>query len=346
MTCSRESMIRSAFRSFLKMFFAICGIFFAIFLCSLLYSLTSGTTLSESKTTMSILPDANGNRQSLSMASPVILQLNIHGVIGDPTVLDSDVVQNILIESRSGLLAHDRVKGILIHFNTPGGTVLDSDNIYRMLKEYKAQYKVPVYAYVDGLCASGGMYIASAADKIYAGPTAIVGSVGVIFGPFFNVFDTLGKLGIQTKTLTQGLDKDALNPLRPWKEGEDASYKAIISYFYDQFVHVVTSARPKLDKDKLIHEYGAQIFDPIRAENYGYIDHANSSRNATLLALLQEANIDPEKAYQVVELEPKHEWIADLLQGKLQFLNGKMEHSLDLGQPKIRDHFAYLYKPD
>jgi signal peptide peptidase SppA len=267
-------------------------------------------------------------------------------VIGEPGVLDSGIVEDILLESRTGALSNDRVKGILVHFNTPGGTVVDSDNIYRMLLQYKSKYKVPIYAYVDGLCASGGMYISAATDKVFASHSSIIGSIGVIFGPFFNLADSLQKIGVQTRTLTEGKDKDAMSPFRPWKEGEDASYKNIMTYYYNQFVNIITSARTKLNKELLMTQYGAQVFDPVRAEQYGYIDQANASRDEALLALLAEAKIDPAKPYQIVELAPRREWFSQLMKGEIGILSGKIEHRFDLGQPKIREQFAYLYQPE
>lgn len=65
----------------------------------------------------------------------------------------------------------------LVYINTPGGTVVDADGIYRALLEYKTKYDVPIYAYIDGLCASGGMYVALAADKIFASDVSLIGSV-------------------------------------------------------------------------------------------------------------------------------------------------------------------------
>ena len=162
----------------------------------------------------------------MASTAPVILQINVHGVIGDPKTLDTHTIENILIESRTGDLKDNRVKAILLHMNTPGGTVVDSDNIYRLVKEYKERYKVPVFAYIDGLCASGGMYVSCAADQVFAGHSSIIGSVGVIIGPFFNLFDTLTKIGMKMETITQGLDKDMMTPFRPWKEDEDASFES------------------------------------------------------------------------------------------------------------------------
>lgn len=346
MQLSTDSIFRSAIRSFCKTFFAVVGVLFGLFLCSILYALVSGASLIEQKTTMHLLPDASGSRNETAIASPAILQINVHGVIGDPNALNTEIIENILLDSRSGLLGENRVKGILLHFDTPGGTVVDSHNIYEMLKNYKAKYNIPVFGFVDGLCASGGMYIASAADKMFSGPAGIIGSVGVVIGPFFNVSSALTTLGIQAKTITEGLDKDMMNPTRPWKENEDASLKAITAFFYNQFVDIVAQARKRLDKTALINTYGAQVFDPIEAEKLGYIDVAMSSRNEALLALLDAANIDPAKPYQVVSLSPIENWVSALMKGNSSLLTGKIEHRLDLGQPKIQGKFAYLYNPE
>ena len=101
-----------------------------------------------------------------------------------------------------------------------------------------------------------------------------------------------------------------MSPFRPWKPGEDASLKNLIAYFYHRFVDLVAASRPNMDKTKLVQEYGAQIYDPVKAQEYGYIDVANSSRNEALLALLHEAKIDPAASYQVVDLEPKSAWLS------------------------------------
>lgn len=346
MEIQRESIFVSALRSFCKMFFAICGIFVSFIVMSLLYNSIADTASSptEAKTKIKYLPDANGDRKT-SKVSPVILQIDIHGVIGDPKGVHSSTIETILLDSRNGDFKNDRVKGILLHMNTPGGTVVDSDNIYRMLKEYKARYQVPIFAYVDGLCASGGMYISCAADQIYAGPASIIGSVGVIIGPFFNMVEALGKIGVASKTITEGLDKDTLNPFRTWKTDEDAPLKAVMSYFYQQFVEIVTSARVRISKTQLINNYGAKIFDPITAQEYGYVDFAEVSRDTALTALLDKANIDPKTAYQVVSLELKSEWLSTLFSSESPLFTGRIEHSLDTRSFPIRDQIAYLYQP-
>jgi len=136
-----------------------------------------------------------------------------------------------------------------------------------------------------------------------------------------------------------------MSPFRPWKKDEDASLQALTAYFYEQFVNIVTEARPNLDKQKLINEYGANVFDPITAQKIGYVDSAPATRRETLLALLKEADIDPTKTYQVVELEPKSEWLSDLFNANSPLFTGKIEHTIDTGAPKLREQISYLYQP-
>jgi ClpP class serine protease len=213
-----------------------------------------------------------------------------------------------------------------------------------MILTYKERYHTPVVAYVEGLCASGGMYIASSADEIYSSPSGVIGSVGVITGPFFNVYDLMQKVGLQAKTITQGIDKDELNPTRPWKPDEGSTIGAITAFLYNRFVDVVTTGRPNINREKLVQEYGARVFNCVEAEKLGYIDHAMSSRDEALLSLLAKANIDPTQPYQVVTLSPKAPWVAELLSSQSPLFSGKIEHQFIPFEASLRQQPCYLYQ--
>jgi len=348
MEVMHESVFVSGIRSFCKTFASLLGILLALVIAAFLYSIFSSPYQPQEKTTVTILPNLHREVAMQPYNSPVVLQINIHGVIGEP-LLDTKTLDHILVDSRHGLFANNRVKAILLHLNTPGGSAFDSDNMYRLLKAYKEQYNVPVYGYVEGLCASGGMYISSACDKLYASPCSIVGSVGVIMGPFFNVVQGLDKLGIQAKVLSEGTHKDAMSPFRPWAPDEDASLKALMDFQYQRFVDIVAAAHPKLTREKLINEYGAEVFDVVKGEEFGYIDRGNVSYEETLQELMAAASIDPKTSYQVVELTPAL-GLASLLNNRESPLHsGKIEHEISVG-PKsgyshLQDPFAYLYIP-
>ena len=343
MEFTRESIFVHSVRSFFSSLFVLLGVAVGLFLVVLGLSFFSAGKMLPERATVTILPDAQGNRDMLSYTAPVILRLDVHGVIGMTDLLHENV-ETVLLDSREGLLQAGRVKAILLHLNTPGGTDCDSDEIYRALVAYKKKYTVPVYAYVDCICASGGMYIACAADKIYASPTAVVGSVGVVMGPAFNFSQAMEKVGVQALTLSEGKDKDSLNPFRPWQQGEDESFRVILSHVYNRFVNVVTEARPRIDKAKLQGEYGAHVFIASEAEEYGYIDRANSSYNEALADLAKEAGIG--EKYQVVRLQLPKSFLEELVQGRL--FSGKLTHRLDLGAPstpELAGKFLYLYQP-
>jgi len=289
----RDSIFLSSIRAFFVALFSVAGITFGFFPILILIGLFSDTTSSTPTATFTpeIVANAEGKRKVLSGSAPVILKLNIDGVIGIAP-LDSDTMRSQLVESREDQLKDNRVKAILLHINSPGGTVVDADGIYRALKAYKEQYKVPVYAYIDGLCASGGMYIAMSADKIYASDASIIGSIGVLSPSFLNFSQLMDKIGIQALTLTAGKGKDELNPLRPWKPGEQDNIQSIIDYYYQQFVDIVVQNRPEVIKEKLINDYGAKIFNPIQAKEIGFINAAGYSLNMTIKDLLKEIGIE------------------------------------------------------
>ena len=336
----KESIFASAIRALCKAFAVIIGIFIAFIPIFVIIGLLGKDDKIIEKTTVHYLPDLDGNNEMVSSSAPVVLRINIHGVIGDG--ITADDVNTQLIDSRKGTLKDNRVKAVLVHLKTPGGSALDSDTIYRLLTAYKEQYKVPIFAYIDGLCASGGMYVCSAVNRIYSGPVSIIGSIGVLIGPFFNFYDALGRIGVKTQTLTEGKDKDMMNPFREWQPDEDENLKSIGSYLYGTFVDIFTHARTRVNKQRLLHDYGAHVFDPPTAEKIGYIDVANVSYNDALFELLHAAHIDEKKPYQVIELKMKKRWLQELFKGESPLLTGKIKHVLQI---ESNDSFSYLYKP-
>jgi len=168
----------------------------------------------------------------------------------------------------------------------------------------------------------------------------------LLLGPNFNVAGLMEKFGVKQLTLTKGIDKDMLSPYRAWKPGEEDSLKAIIDYDYKVFVDLVAKARTRLSKDKLINVYGAQVYDPITAQEYGYIDDGQSSYSASLNELVKVAEIKGD--YQVVELKVVHPVLSDLIEGKSNILSGKIKHEVTLPSelsPELLNRPLYLYSP-
>src|SRR6185295_9929218 len=333
-----KDLLRSSFLSFFRIIAVGFGIIAVIFAFSIVFK---GPPSTPQNTTATVVPNHEWLQGPLSKTMPTIVKLNIDGHIGIEHLTEHDI-RNQLIDTVDGDIKINQVKALLLYINTPGGNADTTDCIYRIILEYKKRYHVPVYAFVNGYCASGGMYIACTADKIYATDSSIIGHVGVLLGPIFNFSTLMDHLGIQSMTLTAGTGKDNLNPFRPWKPGEETSYQAITNVMYDQFVSIVSASRPKLTKEALAAQ-GAHIYAAVEAEQLGYIDGRINILEAMLEKISSELGI--EKNYQVVEMTAKN-WLENLFQAKLPKIDRQIEHKITVpGVSTALTHPEFAGKP-
>lgn len=341
----KDSLFFSSLRSFLIALCATIGIVFAL----LLTVIGLAILFSEEKSFPSqvkIRPDAQGNRKELSSSVPVLLEIHFNGVIGEED-LTAGKIEEILLVSREDEFKPNRVKGILLVVDTPGGSANDADLIYNYLVQYKKRFNVPIYTYVSGLCASGGMYIASASDKIFATDSSLIGSVGVVsWPPFFNVKQVMEKVGVEALTLSAGKGKDDLNPFRTWKEGEGKTRQELIDFLYERFIDIVSQGRPKLNKEKL-KEYGARVFPAPSAKELGYIDDYGVMQSYAIKELAIASGIKEGDQYQVVRFETKN-WWKKWMEERFPLFSGKIRHEISLSkelQVQSIPSFSYLYAP-
>ena len=137
------------------------------------------------------------------------------------------------------------IAGVIIRINSPGGNVAASDTLYHEIISFRQKKKIPVYAHIMELCASGGYYVASAADRIIASPTAITGSIGVI-AMKFNLEGLFSKIGVSGETYKSGPKKDFWTPFRPSTAEEKKMLQDIIDKLYARFLDVVYLGRQKV----------------------------------------------------------------------------------------------------
>jgi len=335
-------MIKTVIQTFLKSIAVTVGIFLGgLFVFLLISALEkSETKKPSSKYSVKIVAGPEGVRKSLSESSPLILQLDIKGVIGIKD-LTYEKVEKMLLESQEGKLK-GRVKALFLSIDSPGGTVFDADAIYRTIKRYKEQYKVPVFAHIDGICASGGLYIACAADKITAADVSLVGSVGVVVPTFVNFSKAMELVGLTSKTIKAGEHKDDLNPLRPWKENEGEGLQKVVDAYYDKFLQIVAANRPRLFIEDLRNKWGAQVFNADQAMAIGFIDEAGMSREQALSSLVEEAHLDTE-SLNFISLNDDN-WLEKLIQSQLFQPQKPLTLQLDTPLPsELHGKFLYLW---
>jgi protease IV len=136
---------------------------------------------------------------------------------------------------------HD-VRAVVLRINSPGGTVTASDIMYRELELFRRDTKVPVVAVMMDLAASGGYYLALAADSIVAHPTTVTGSIGVIMMSV-NAEGLMQKIGLSPVTIKSGERKDMGSPFRQLTPEERAIFQSVINGLYGQFVDKVAERR-------------------------------------------------------------------------------------------------------
>ena len=170
-------------------------------------------------------------------AGPRIGIVEAKGAIGEAQAgVDSDKVVKLLKKYEKD----DDVKAIVLRVDSPGGSVAPSQEIHDAVKRIKAKKKVVVS--MGALAASGGYYISAPADRIYAEPGTLTGSIGVIF-VHFNVRGLLEWAKIEESTLKSGKYKDTLSPFRPLRDTDREEIQGISDDVYGQFVEAVAQGR-------------------------------------------------------------------------------------------------------
>jgi len=163
-----------------------------------------------------------------------------------------------------------RVKAVVLRINSPGGTVSAADIIHHEIARFKKEQQVPVVACFMGLAASGGYYVAQAADEIVAHPTTLTGSIGVV-AMKLNVKGLMDKVGVAEDTVKAGRWKDFWSPFRPATEEEKRMMQAIIDDFYRRFVMVVEQGR-KLTRKEVRQVADGRIFTAEQARDLKLVD--------------------------------------------------------------------------
>ena len=171
--------------------------------------------------------------------------VDVEGVISS----DEKASAERLIKGLNRAFKDSNTAGVVLRINSPGGSPVQAGHVNDEIRRLRAKYPtIPVHAVVEDLCASGGYYIAVAADRIYVDKASIVGSIGVISGGFGFV-GAIDKLGIERRTYTSGENKDFLDPFKPEKPEERAHMQKVLAEVHDQFIKVVREGRGKRLKE-------------------------------------------------------------------------------------------------
>jgi protease IV len=178
-----------------------------------------------------------GANKNSSLAHTALIDIN--GVIEAGGQVNADAV----ISSLKDAYDHKGTKGIILRINSPGGSPVQAgiinDEIHRQRKLHP---EVPVYAVVEDICASGGYYIAVAADKIFVDKASIVGSIGVLMDGY-GFTELMKKVGVERRLMTAGDNKGMLDPFSPENPKQKAFAQNMLDQIHQQFIKVVRDGR-------------------------------------------------------------------------------------------------------
>lgn len=200
-------------------------------------------------------------------AGDSVAVLRMQGTIGAQSEVDANEYVPLLDE----IYANSSIKAVLIEMNSPGGSPVHSGILYDAIMHYRTLYPaIPVVVAVEDLAASGGYYIASAADEIIVDKASLVGSIGVVSGGF-EASELIEKLGVKRRLFTAGENKAFMDPFSPMSDAAVQSWQSVLDETHKQFINAVKEGRG----DRLADEpnlFTGMVFTGTQAVELGLAD--------------------------------------------------------------------------
>ena len=171
--------------------------------------------------------------------------VDMHGVIAPDSAASADNI----ITSLQDAFKDKRTQGVILRINSPGGSPVQAGYINDEIRRLRAKHpNIPLYAVVGDMCASGGYYVAAAADKIFVNKASLVGSIGVLMDGF-GFTGTMEKLGVERRLMTAGENKGFMDPFSPRNPKHEEFTRNMLNEIHRQFIDVVKQGRGKRLKE-------------------------------------------------------------------------------------------------
>ncbi len=234
---------------------------------------------------------------------------------------DQDASADTIITGLRDAFENASAKGVILRINSPGGSPVQAGYINDEIKRLKEMYPdKPFYAVITDICASGGYYVAAAADKIYADKASMVGSIGVLMNGFGFV-DSMDKLGVERRLFTAGEHKGFLDPFQPSKESDVQHVKTLLADIHQQFITTVKQGRgDRLKESPEI--FSGLIWTGQQALEMGLVDELASSSHVAREVIGAETLVDYTPQPDLLERVSKRFGVA-LGRGVGQVLGGQ-----------------------
>ncbi len=201
-------------------------------------------------------------------SDPTVAVIRLQGVIAGGTrgALNDQALGSVIEKA----FARGKPVAVALEISSPGGSPVQSSLIGSRIRRLAEEKKIPVIAFVEDVAASGGYWLAAAADEIYADPSSVVGSIGVISSGF-GAHEFLARQGVERRVYTAGKSKSMMDPFRPEKPEDVARLKTLLEDIHTNFIdHVQTRRSGKLDAEAEL--FTGEIWLAKKAKELGLID--------------------------------------------------------------------------
>ena len=235
----------------------------------------------------------SSEKATASIGSDHLAVVNIVGTI-DSSSSQSTVNSDDTSKALKRAFEAKSSKAIALNINSPGGSPVQSDEIWQEIRYLKKQYpNKKVYAVIGDMGASGAYYIASAADEIIVNPSSLVGSIGVIM-PNYGLSGLAQKLGVEDRTLTSGNNKDILSMTKPINPAQQAHVQAVLDNVHSHFIRAVKEGRGKRLKSNDPAIFSGLFWTGEQAVALGIAD-----RNGSITTLMRELDVKQKVDYTI-----------------------------------------------
>ena len=201
-------------------------------------------------------------------SDPSVAIIRLQGMIagGSRGTLNDRALAGVIEKA----FAKGKPVAVALEVNSPGGSPVQSSLIGARIRRLAEEKKIPVIAFVEDVAASGGYWLAAAADEIYADPSSVVGSIGVISASF-GAHELLARQGVERRVYTAGKSKSMLDPFRPEKPEDVARLKGLLEDIHTNFIdHVQARRGDKLDAETEL--FTGEVWLAAKAKELGLID--------------------------------------------------------------------------
>ena len=215
------------------------------------------------------------NYSADDFSGPAVGLIRINGVIGGNVGVRSESIFNSLDRA----FRNPELVGLILLINSPGGTPVQSSLINQAIWHYREQNpEKKIIAVIEDICASGGYYIASAAQEIYADSSSLVGSIGVRLDSF-GFDEAMNKIGIERRLFVAGQKKGLLDPFSPLKDGDKKVAEELLADLHKTFIDAVMKGRK--DKLKSSQVFSGLVWSGKKSLELGLIDGLGSYRSVS-----------------------------------------------------------------